>query len=114
MTVFKILEKIHLNPYTEMYEKIFIIVNKPNDKTLLSYLKLVPRKKLTPFKDYYNTEYTCYYAFVYPKNSLNFITNSNIDTLINIFNETGYKIEYEMMNLIKDNDKKDIFCFISK
>jgi hypothetical protein len=116
MTVFQILEKVHLNPFTKIYEKIFLILNKPDDNAddLLKYLKIVSRKKLTPFKDYYNTEYHCYYAFVYPKNSSNFITTKNVDKLINIIIESGYKIEYNMMNLLKEKDRKDIFCFISK
>ena len=116
MTVFQILEKIHLNPFTKIYEKIFLIINKPKDSTdeLSNYLKVVSRTKLTPFKDYYNTEYHCYYAFVYPKNSSTFITTENVDKLINVINESGYKIEYDMMNLLKDQNRRDIFCFISK
>ena len=114
MPVYQILEKMHLNSFTENYEKIFIVLNKPDDTELMQYLKLVPRKKLTPFKDYYNTEQHCYYAFVYPKNSSIFITSGNIDKLINIILNVGYKIEYEMMKLLKENDSKDKFCFISK
>ena len=41
--------------------------------------------------------------------------NKNIDILINIITNSGYKIEYNMMKLLKKHDNNNnIFCFISK
>ena len=45
---------------------------------------------------------------------INFINENNIDLLINIIIDSGYKIEYNMMKLFNKNEKKDVFCFISK
>tara|TARA_A100001015_G_C14540593_1_gene537762 strand:+ start:200 stop:544 length:345 start_codon:yes stop_codon:yes gene_type:complete len=114
MTVFQILEKIHLNKFTENYEKIYLLNSKPNDKQLSQYLKQVPRNKLSPFDNFYNDDPHCFYAFVNPRNNYTFLNENNIDLLINIIIDSGYKIEYNMMKLFNKNEKKDVFCFISK
>jgi hypothetical protein len=114
MTVFQILEKMHLNQHTKIYEKIYILLNKPDDIKLLNNLKLIARNKLSPFEDYFNTEYHCYYAFINPKNKTELLSTQNVDLLLNILIDSDYKIEYDMINLLNDKDRKNIFCFISK
>ena len=114
MTVFQILEKIHLNHFTKEYEKIYILKNKPNDEALSKHLKLIAKNKLSPFDDFHNTENHCYYAFVSPKNSHTFVQKKDVEDLINIIIDSGYKIEYNMMKLINKREKGNIFCFISK
>ena len=114
MTVFQILEKIHLNQFTKEYEKIFIMKNKPDDEELIKYVKLIAKNKLSPFDEYYNTENHCYYAFINPSNGYTFITKKDVDILLNIIINTGYKIEYNMVKLINKKDRGNIFCFISK
>jgi|UniRef100_A0A6C0C5I9 hypothetical protein len=114
MTVFQILEKIYLDKNTGNYEKIFILNNKPNDVNLTQYIKQIPRNKLSPFDNFYNNEQHCFYAFIDPRNNYSFLNQNDIDLLINILTDSGYKIEYNMMKLLKNNKKNDIFCFISK
>jgi len=115
MTVFQILEKTYLNKNTENYEKIYILNNKPEDDKLIKHLKQIPRNKLSPFDNFYNNEQHCFYAFIDPQNNYNFLNNKNIDILINIITNSGYKIEYNMMKLLKKHENNNnIFCFISK
>lgn len=112
MPVFQILEKIHLQHHTLEYEKLFILNRDPKDTNLSKHLQQIPRKKLSPFDDFYNHETHCYYAFKHPNGGL--LTSKDPDILFNIIQDTGYKVDITLLQVMEKKDRGDIFCFISK
>ena len=47
--MFKILSYLYLDPFNKCYRKILTISNNPEDNTISDIIKVIPRKRRSPF-----------------------------------------------------------------
>ncbi len=117
--MFKILSYLYLDPFNKCYRKILTISNDPKDTSISNIIKIIPRKKRSPFDYPCNCDLNpyCIYAFLNPNNTRDFINIENIDILLTCLASKNYTIDYNFTELMLKNPNnmdKDLICYIKK
>ena len=114
MVMYSISNEIYLDKFNKCYKKILSINNKPNDISLNNIIKTIKREKLSiyDYTDCCNDRPNCIHVFI-NGNGI-FYTLNDIDELINILINSGYKIEYELSKLMTEKVDKTLLFYISK
>ncbi len=117
--MYKILSYLYLDPFSKCYRKILTISNNPEDKDISDIIKVISRKKRSPFDYPYPGELNpyCIYAFLNPNNTREFINIENIDILLTYLTSKNYIIDYNFTDLMIKNPNiidKDLVCYIKK
>ena len=112
MPTFKVQEEVYLDKLNKCYIKILTTNKKPENSPLKDYLIELPRQRLSSF-DYdcnCTTKPHCLLAFINPV-SKTFITQDEIEVLVDMMVNSDYKIDYQLTKLIKKNNEKLVFYF---
>jgi len=114
MPTFKVQEEVYLDKFNKCYIKILTTNKKPENKPISQFVKEMPRVKLSPF-DYDCNCYEkphCLFAFINPKTG-QFLTQDNMEILVDLLTESDYNINYQLTKLVKKNNENFIFYFSS-
>ena len=96
--MYQIKREPYLNKNTENYEYVLSIDRFPdNNLNVHCARKCFP--KLSPFKENVSSCKT-----VFKDNNNNLLTDQHIPQLLNILDQNGYQIDYELSKIIKDKD----------
>ena len=117
--MYKILSYLYLDPFSKCYRKILTISNNPEDNAISDIIKVIPRKRRSPFDYPYPGELNpyCIYTFLNPNNTRDFINIENIDMLLTYLSSKNYTIDYKFTDLMiknVNNVDKDLICYIKK
>ena len=110
----KVYKLNYLDKFTKCYKNIIALSKKPDE--FHNFVKQIEKPKLSPFRsfDCCDTSDHCIYAF-YNSHNNDFFYYEEVDKVINLIIENGYKIDYELTKImIKNKSNKDLLFYLTK
>ena len=110
----KVFKLNYLDRFTKCYKNIIALSKKP--KSFSNFVKQLERQNLSPFRtfDCCDTKDHCIFAF-YNNEKHDLFNYDQIDKVITLIIENGYKIDYELTKImIKNKSDKDLIFYITK
>ena len=115
--MYQITSEVYLDKFNECYKNIVVISPKPNDASLNSITKPIPREKLSPFQELSPCcpLDRCIYAFLNPNNRCELLCVNDIAILSGFLTTNGFNINTDITKMMQDSDVKitKLICFIS-
>tara|TARA_B100000674_G_C37489043_1_gene754992 strand:- start:88 stop:429 length:342 start_codon:yes stop_codon:yes gene_type:complete len=110
----KVYKLTYLDRFTKCYKNIIALSRKPSEFN--NFVTQLKEPKLSPFKtfDCCKTNHECIYAF-YNKQMNEYYNYEELDKVINLIIDNGYKIDYDLTKIMIENKSfKDLIFYINK
>lgn len=110
----KVYKLTYLDRFTKCYKNIIALTSKPDE--FKDFVVQIREPKLSPFKtfDCCSKNNKCIYAF-YNKQYNDYFEYEEVDQIINLILDNGYKIDYDLTKTMLENkSNKNLIFYLKK